>query len=113
VDQTGIAHRPLNIEELPPEFQGMVGFLKPFMASNMGKMGKGFSFFVFSSKTSSGQVLGKGSVPGRFSLKLDDCELTWRLPLGSLLPEQQCARCGEKLSGAFAYCPYDATRLAR
>ena len=74
-------------------------------------MGRSMSFCVFSSKTSSRQVLGKASGPGRFSLKLPDRQFHWRLPLGSLLPEKSCTKCGEQLSGAFAFCPYDATPL--
>jgi hypothetical protein len=113
VDGTGKAHRPIEEDAVSPDFQNVLSMLKPVMVNTLGKMGKSFYFFVFSAKGENGQVLGRASAEGQFSVQVADTKISWRLPLASLVPEKTCPTCGEKLSGAFKFCPYDAAPLGQ
>jgi hypothetical protein len=111
IDRDGVRYHPLDYNSVPADFQNLLGFLKPMMENNMGRLGKNLDFYVFPAKSRSGQVFGKASVAGLLNIEVVGASFSWRLPLGSLLAAKTCSRCGEKLSGAFSYCPYDATAL--
>ena len=49
---------------------------------------------------------------GFFLVELGENEFRWRLPLSSLLPLTICPTCGEELSGAYKFCPWDGTKLS-
>ncbi|MEY2530331.1 MAG: hypothetical protein QOI96_416, partial [Verrucomicrobiota bacterium] len=49
--------------------------------------------------------------PGSFTVKLNNEEFRWRLPLGSLLPAKLCPKCNDTFPGNYTFCPYDGTPL--
>jgi len=113
IDGTGKAHKPLDEDAVSPDFQSVLGFMKPVLVNTMGKMGKNLHIFVFSAKGENGQVLGRASAEGRFSVQVAETKASWRLPLASLVSERTCPSCQEKLSGAFKFCPYDGASLSQ
>jgi len=44
-------------------------------------------------------------------LSINKNEYKWRTPLGSLMPVKTCPKDGEKMSGAWDYCPFDGEKL--
>jgi hypothetical protein len=112
-DGTGTSYRPLANDKISPDFQEVLTAMKPFMALNLGKLGKNFNLYVLPGKSNTGELFGKASGEGGFAIQVADSKFTWNLPLESILPQKSCARCGEKLSGAFKFCPYDATMLTQ
>jgi len=48
---------------------------------------------------------------GGFSVDLEGKAYTWRLPLGALLTRKTCPVDGEKLSGAWKFCPWHGKTL--
>ena len=48
---------------------------------------------------------------GGVKFKVATQEFRWRLPLGALMPAKVCAKCNDKCSGAWDYCPWCGTRL--
>jgi hypothetical protein len=113
IDGTGTSYRPLDPDKISSDFQNFLAHVKPILAINMGKMGKNFNLYVFPGKSNRGQLFGRASQEGRFAIQVADSKFNWRLPLASMVPEKSCAKCGKKLSGAFNFCPYDATMLAQ
>jgi len=87
--------------------------IKPVIVNTLGPLGQNMHFFLFPAKNKSGRNIADAKKGGVFSVRLGEREFKWRLPLGSLLPPKICPRCGEKLSGAYKYCPYDGTPLKK
>jgi len=87
--------------------------IKPVIANTLGPLGQNMHFLLFPAKDKNGQNIAEAKKEGAFSVKLGEREFKWRLPLGSLLPPKICPKCGEKLSGAYNYCPYDGTPLKK
>lgn len=85
--------------------------MKPLFANMLGPMGQNMVFFLFPSNNKEGQKIADSKKEGSFSVEMGEREFRWRLPLGSLLPPKICPTCGEKLSGAYKFCPWDGTKL--
>lgn len=83
----------------------------PVLVNMLGPMGQNMHFFLFSSKKKNGQEIAVAKREGAFSVKLDKREFKWRLPLGSLLPPKVCPIDGEKLNGAWKFCPWHGVAL--
>jgi len=63
------------------------------------------------SAASAGRRIADAKEEGSFAVLIGEKKYRWKLPLGSLLPPKTCAECGEELSGAFKFCPYEGTKL--
>ena len=85
--------------------------LKPMLSNMLGPMGKNFNFYVFPGMTKDKKLIANAKAESNFTVQNGEEAFKWRLPLGSLLPPKTCAKCGEKLNGAFKFCPYDGTPL--
>ena len=77
----------------------------------IGPMGQNMHVFLFPAKDKKGQDIAAAKREGFFSVKLDKREFKWRLPLGSLLRQKVCSVDGEKLNGAWKFCPWHGTEL--
>jgi len=77
----------------------------------LGPTGQNTHFFLFPAKNEKGQKIAEAKKEGTFSVELNEREFSWRLPLSSLLPPKICPTCGEKLSGAYKFCPWDGSKL--
>ena len=111
-DDQGKSHVPLPEAQLDPSVPGLLGFLKPAMSRMSGPIGDHTYFYAFPGTSNDGTRICDPSKEGVCEVDIGTVQFKWRLPLGSLLPKQKCPACGEWLSGAYKFCPYDGTRLA-
>lgn len=110
-DSSGKQYKPINDADLGPDLQNLLVMLKPVLGKMMGALGRNFDFYAFPANGSDGKPIANPKKDGSFKAQLGEQNFKWRLPLGSLLPPKVCPQCGEKLSGAYKYCPYDGTTL--
>jgi hypothetical protein len=110
-DKNGITYRPIRQDEIENDTQNFLSIMKPIFVNMLGQMGENMHFVLFPAKNKQGQNLVDPKVKGTFTVNLDNKNFTWKLPLGSLLPQKVCSVCGEKLSGAYSYCPWDGSKL--
>jgi hypothetical protein len=85
--------------------------MKPVFANMMGQFGQNTIFVVFPGKGADGDQLIDPYKEGQLSFVENGHSFSWRLPLGSLLPDETCPKCGEVLPGNYKFCPYDGTKL--
>jgi hypothetical protein len=111
VDEQGNAYRPLSDPEIDADTKNFLVMMKPALASVLGPIGQNMHFFVFPAKGKGGKQIADAKKEGAFSLRLAGKEFKWRLPLGSLLPPKTCPVDGEKLNGAWKFCPWHGSKL--
>ena len=110
-DGGGNVYSPLPDDQMNPDARNFLSTMKPVFANTIGPMGQNMHFFLFSSQDAKGKPIARATQEGNFSLTLGREEFRWRLPLSSLLPPKICPTDGEKLSGAWKYCPWHGTQL--
>ncbi len=110
-DANGNSYKPMDLADVSPDLQNLLASMKPMLSNMLGPMGKNFNFYVFPGTTKDKKLIASPKEESTFSVQEGDETFKWRLPLGSLLPPKTCAKCGEKLSGSFKFCPYDGTAL--
>jgi len=111
-DGKGNTYSPLPENQLDPSVPGLLAFLKPGLARTAGSAAQNIYFYAFPGSTKDGTRICDPTKEGSCEVEVGTRQFKWRLPMGSLLPKQKCPTCGEMLSGAFKFCPYDGTRLA-
>jgi hypothetical protein len=84
------------------------------MFGNMlGAMGQGMHLFFFPARATDGSSLADATKEGDFSVRLGEESFKWHLPLGSLLPVKVCPEDGERMSGAWKFCPWHGRALVQ
>lgn len=111
IDSQGTHYRPLSDEKIDADTKNFLSMMKPGFVNMLGPMGQNMHFFLFPPKNKKGQDIAAAEREGAFSVKLDKREFKWRLPLGSLLPPKVCPVDGEKLNGAWKFCPWHGVEL--
>ncbi|MEW6200611.1 MAG: zinc ribbon domain-containing protein [bacterium] len=112
IDTRGVSRVPLIGDETETaDIKTFMSILKPIIANMLGPLGENMHFFLFPSSDEDGKKIYDPMKEGTFTILLGEEEFKWRLPLGSLLSPKVCPKCGEKLSGAYKYCPWDGTKL--
>jgi hypothetical protein len=111
-DSSRNTYSPLPQDQLDPSTAGLLALLKPLLGKMAGGVSENMQFCVFPGSTKNGTRICDPTKEGSCEVDLGGLEFKWRLPLGSLLAKQKCPTCGEILSGAYKYCPYDGTKLA-
>lgn len=111
IDQEGTEYVPLGEDEVGADAKNLLSAMKPVLANILGPMGQNVNFFLFPAKGKKGNKLADPTQEGTFSVKLTDRAFKWRLPLGSLLPPKICPVDGEKLNGAWKFCPWHGVEL--
>ena len=111
-DNEGNTYPPLAEDLLDPSLPAFLGLLKPALVRTAGSVAQNMHFYVFPGSTKGGTRVCDAMKEGACEVDLGERVFKWRLPLGSLLPKQKCPVCGETLSGAYKFCPYDGTKLA-
>jgi len=104
-------HAPLPEAEVPADLRVALSSLLPALAKGAGEVGQNFRPLVFDAEDGKGRRIASATKPGRLEVRLGERSFVWRLPLAALLPPKRCPVDGEKLSGAFEYCPYHGKRL--
>lgn len=111
VDPSGKTWEPIAESRLSPDLRNILTVMRPMFASILGPVGQNMAFVVFEGEAPKGGRLIDPRSDGRFTVKVGTTDYHWRLPLGSLLPEQSCSKCSETMYGAWKYCPWDGTTL--
>ena len=111
VDGNGERYSPLNKSQISPDAWNFVMMMRPFLTSMIGDVGENLHFFLFPAATSEGDRIADAAAPGSFSVELGEDVFDWILPLGSALPSKVCPEDGEKMSGAWIYCPWHGKKL--
>lgn len=107
----GEEYPPIPTEQVSADARAAVDAIRPSFEGLLGPAGRNFHFFFFPAATESGTPLADPRLPGAFSVRVADETYDWRLPLGALLPEKQCPVDGERLNGAWLFCPRHGERL--
>ena len=111
IDRQGTYYRPFSDEKIDADIKNFLLLMKPLLANMLGPLGENCHFFLFPPKNEKGEDIAVAKREGAFSVKLDKREFKWRLPLGSLLPSKVCPVDGEKLNGAWKFCPWHGVEL--
>ena len=111
VDSQRNNYRPLSNEKIDADMKNFLSMMKPVLVNILGPLGQNMYFYLFTAKTKAGHEIANAKKEGIVSVKLDKKELKWRLPLGSLLAPKTCPVDGEKLSGAWKFCPWHGVEL--
>lgn len=110
-DSAGTRFAPLKEEQVSSDARNLAGMLKPVLANMLGPMGQNMEFFFFPSASANGRPIADARAEGSFSFQVGTDVYEWRLPLGSLLPKKTCPVDGQKMSGAWKYCPWHGKKL--
>jgi hypothetical protein len=110
-DARGNAYTPLPAEALPGDLKNLSALLGAMFSNMLGPMGEGMHLFFFPANAEDGTPIASAVREGSFSVDLRDQTFAWRLPLGSLLAPKACPVDGERLSGAWKYCPWHGKEL--
>lgn len=110
-DDGGNLYKPLPEDKVDASVPALLGLMKPFMAKTVGALGENIHFYVFAGSKTDGARICDPLKEGACEVDVGERAFKWRLPIGSLLPKQKCPVCGEILSGAYRFCPYDGTKL--
>ena len=111
IDKEGNRISPLSENKIDSDLKNFLQMMKPIFVNMIGPMGQNMHFFVFPAKNKDGHPIAVARKEGAFSVMLGERNFKWRLPLGSLLPPKVCPVDGEKLSGAWHYCPWHGVAL--
>ncbi|MFQ5929415.1 MAG: hypothetical protein ACE5MK_06935 [Acidobacteriota bacterium] len=110
-DAEGNYYRPISEDNLDADTKVFLSVMSMPLATMLGSVGQNMHFIVFPSKNIKGQYIADATKEGTFVVQLGEREFTWRLPLSSLVPPKICPVDGEKMSGAWKFCPWHGTKL--
>jgi hypothetical protein len=113
IDNQGISYSPLSTSVVNADATNFLSMMKPVFSNMLGPMGENMHFIVFSGKNKSGNPLADPHKEGSITISLEDEKFKYRLPLGSLLPPKKCSIDGEKMNGAWKYCPFHGVELKK
>jgi len=111
IDGDGKRHKPYPADELSSDVRNFSAMMRPMLANIVGPMGENMEFMFFPAKTENGKTIAAASGSGTFAIEVGGELFSWKLPLGSVLVPRTCPEDGEKLSGAWSYCPWHGTKL--
>lgn len=111
IDSQGTHYRPLGDEKIDANTKNLLSMMKPILGNMLGPMGQNLHFFLFPSLSKNGKKIADAKKEGTFSVMLDKKEFKWRLPLSSVIPPKVCPVDGEKMSGAWKFCPWHGVKL--
>jgi len=108
-DGQGNSYSPLDAADLGADLTNLLVLLQQMMRSQPG--GEGTYFLVFPGIGNEGVAIANPRADGEFAVRVDGEDFTYRLPLESLLAPKFCPVDGQRLSGAWTYCPYHGREL--
>ncbi len=113
MDKNGKKYTPLSSDKINAKTTEMLSAFKPIMANMLGNMGQNLHIFMFPKKDAEGAVIDDPKSEGSFAVVLGSDTYKWKLPLISLYPVMPCEKCKEECSGAWHYCPWCGTKIAK
>lgn len=111
VDRAGVQYRPLRSDMIDADIKNLLSMMKPVMANMFGPLGQNMHFVLFPAKNKKGQDIALPDREGALTIRIRNNEFKWRLPLGSVVPPKACPADGEKLNGAWKFCPWHGLKL--
>jgi hypothetical protein len=111
MDSSGHEYTPMALEQVSADAKNFAAILKPLLTGLLGAVGENLHFFYFPSLTQAGTPVADPRAEGSFAVRVGAQVHRWRLPLGSLLPERVCPVDGERLNGAWKFCPWHGKEL--
>jgi len=111
VDRSGRSYSPLPDPQIPADVKNLSAMMKSVLGNMLGAMGQGMSIVILPATEPDGSVIAAATREGSFSVEFAGQSFTWRLPLASLLPAKVCPIDGERMSGAWKYCPFHGKPL--
>jgi hypothetical protein len=109
----GTNYMPIGEDQVSPDARNLAAAMKPALANMLGPVGEHTEFVFFPGNSPDGKPIADAKAEGSFRFKIREDVYSWRLPLGSLLPMKVCPKDGEKLSGAWKYCPWHGKKLEK
>ena len=110
-DAQGVKYAPIEAAKVSGGINVLLSMMKPVLSNMLGPLGQNMHFFLFPGRNKDGQRILNAAKEGSFSLRVGDEEFKWRLPLGSVLPPKACPVDGERMSGAWKFCPWHGEKL--
>ncbi|MDD5542348.1 MAG: hypothetical protein PHX83_04170 [Acidobacteriia bacterium] len=111
LDSSGVRYHPVGDERFEPDLRNFLQMVKPVLSNMMGPLGQNMHFLLFPARNAKGLPIADARKEGSFSIQVNDSVFKWHLPLGSLIPQKTCPVDGEKLDGAWTFCPWHGARL--
>ncbi len=111
VDDEHTVYEPMIRSTLSPDMQGFLTVFTPMLTQMLGPMGEAMVLVVFPARDQDGVMIADATKEGSFQVNVGDSEFKWRLPLGAVLPPKVCPVDGEKMNGAWKYCPWHGVEL--
>lgn len=97
---------PMENDEISKETKNILRTLKPVFVNMIGDMGRNLNFYVFQNMDSAGNRILTPQNNGSFTVKLNDEDFQWILPLDSFVPKKKCPIDKKEMSGSWNYCPW-------
>ena len=110
-DIRGRRFAPLRDSEVNADTRVLLQLLKPMLTGMAGPMGENMHFIVFRGVTPDGRAVANPTSQGVFSVSVMGNEFSFRLPLGSLLPQRYDPSTLERFPGNYNYNPYTGQPL--
>lgn len=111
IDGQGRAVETLEADAIDSDTQNFLAMMKPMLSKMLGPFGANVHFVLFPATTKSGARYADPRSESIFHVELSGERFTYRLPLGALLPRKVCPKDGERLNGAWKYCPRHGVEL--
>lgn len=110
-DSEGTLYRPISEDNIDADTKIFLSSMSGPFAKMLGPLGRNMHFFLFPSKNINGQYIADATKEGAFTVRMGETDYSWRLPLSSVVPPKICPVDGEKMSGAWKFCPWHGTKL--
>jgi hypothetical protein len=107
----GNTYKPLEDREIDPNVTNYLSEFKPFLRAEFGRFGENTHLVLFQGETDKGEPIADAQKEATFFVEVGDSQYRFRTPLGSLLPQKRCGKCGDDVNGAYQFCPWDGTKL--
>ena len=111
-DKLGENHYPLSSNQITPDTNDFVNYIKPMFAQMLGQMGKGMHIYLFDIKNQKNENIINELETGEFIVKHSEKEFKWNLPLVSLLETKYCPIDKEEMKGNWNFCPIHGIKLS-
>ncbi|ANE51491.1 hypothetical protein [Flavisolibacter tropicus] len=113
IDKDNKVYPPLSTIEVPKPLNHIMSSMKPMLTNMLGNVGSGFNFFYFKVKDANNKDLISATQKGAFSIKLNNADFTWSLPLAAYLPGKLCPVDQVKMNTEWAFCPFHGNKLVQ
>lgn len=111
IDKHNNVHAPLSEIEVPKALTHVISSMKPLFANMLGDLGRGFNFYYFQVRDAHNKALIEARQKGAFTVRLNNSDFQWSLPLSVYGPRLYCPVDKEKMNAEWSYCPFHGNKL--